>query len=73
MTRDSRGHRRLIAGDAGNERGARHLMAIEFGHPSIRQHLGAAGSLPAKTRGDGARTIVSRKIGDVLGENLEKT
>ena len=40
----------LVAGDAGDERGAMHLLTIEFGDPSAGKRLGRSGRLPLQRR-----------------------
>ena len=42
----------LVAGDAGDERRAMHLLTIELGDPSGRKRLGRSGSLPLQRRAD---------------------
>ncbi len=52
MAGDGCGHRRFVARNAGNDRGARNLVGVQFGDPPIGEILRAARVLPAKPMRD---------------------
>ena len=64
---DGLGNRRFVAGNAGHDGGTGDPVAIELGHPSIREAGHAARGIPLERRGDGLRAA------PVAGQRFEKS
>ena len=69
---DRRGHRLLVAGDAGDQRGAGDLMLVELGDPAIGQRIRRARRLPAEQRRNDRRVVTRRDVAPILGQDLEE-
>ena len=72
MLCDGNANRRLIAGNAGDERAPGDAMTIQFSDPSIREHFWSTRRLPAEPRRHCASAVIHGKTLNIFGEEFEE-
>ena len=70
---DGRRDRLLVARDAGDDRGARDLMAIELGDPAIGQRIGRSRRIPSEQGRDHGGVIARGDVTTILGEDFQES